>query len=172
MNERTGTNGVIPRAPAPEGEPAGLTALLRRLAEGRRIGVVDLLGMEIDEIEAGRVVFSCVMDERFSNPMGTVHGGIAATLLDSALGCAAQTVLGEGSAYTTVSLELKYLRPIAVDAGRLRAEGRVVHAGRRQVTADGALTDGTGRVLVTATTTCLVLTDPPLTSPQPEGAAS
>lgn len=157
--------------PAREAEPAGMEAFRRRLADGPSIGVVELLGMEIDELEVGRVVFTCVADARFSNPMGTVHGGIVATLLDSALGCAAQTVLDDGSAYTTVTLEVKYLRPIALDAGRLRAEGRVVHAGRRQITAEGALTDDAGRTLATATTTCLVLGSAVATTPAREAAS-
>jgi uncharacterized protein (TIGR00369 family) len=142
---------------APREEPAGLQALRARLSGGVPVGVAELLGMEVEAIETGRVVFACEAQDRFANPMGTVHGGIAATLLDSALGCAAQTVLPDGSTYSTVSLEVKYLRPIAVDAGMLRAEGRVVHAGRRQVTGEGTLTDDAGRVLATATTTCLVL---------------
>ena len=74
----------------------------------------------------------CDAKASFANPMGTVHGGIAATLLDSALGCAVQTTLDDGVAYTTVSLEVKYLRPIRVDAGELRAEATVVHTGRRR----------------------------------------
>lgn len=135
----------------------GLELLRDRLDGGIPVGVADLLGMRVEAIEHGFVSFTCGVDERFANPMGTVHGGIAATLLDSALGCAAQTVLADGLAYTTVSLELKYLRPIALDAGVVRAEGRVVHAGRRQITGEGTLTDEAGRALVTATTTCLVL---------------
>lgn len=147
---------VVP--PLPADAPAGLRLLVDALrGGGNRPGVADLLGMSFDTIEEGTVVFSAEANPSFSNPMGTVHGGIVATMLDSALGCAAQTVLGEGKAYTTVSLELKYLRSIALDAGRLRAEGRVVHAGRKQITAAGELTDETGKVLATATTTCLVL---------------
>lgn len=138
--------------------PAGLRLLVDGLRSGApRPGVAELLGMSFDLVEEGTVVFSAEANPSFSNPMGTVHGGIVATLLDSALGCAAQTVLGERKAYTTVSLELKYLRSIPLDAGRLRAEGRVVHAGRKQITAEGELTDESGKVLATATTTCLVL---------------
>jgi uncharacterized protein (TIGR00369 family) len=139
-------------------ETAGVTALRQRFANGPPVGVADLLGMRPVVVEPGTVVFACDADPRFANPMGTVHGGIIATLLDSALGCAVQTVLPDGTGYTTLSLELKYLRPVAVDAGELRATGTVVHAGRRQATAEAKLTDATGRVLATATTTCLVLT--------------
>ncbi len=139
-------------------EQAGLTALRDRFASGPSVGVADLLGMRPVVVEAGTVTFACDADPRFSNPMGTVHGGIIATLLDSALGCAVQTVLPDGVAYTTLSLELKYLRPVTVDAGELRATGTVVHAGRRQATAEARLTDEAGRLLATATTTCLILT--------------
>jgi uncharacterized protein (TIGR00369 family) len=140
-----------------EVESPGLAALRRRFAAGPPVAVADLLGMRPIIVEHGTVTFACAADPRFANPMGTVHGGIIATLLDSALGCAVQTVLEEGVGYTTLSLEVKYLRPVATDAGELRATGTVVHAGRRQATAEARLTDAAGRVLATATTTCLVL---------------
>ncbi len=138
-------------------EPAGLRQLRARLADGPPIAVAEMLGMRPAELGIGHAVFVADAKPEFANPMGTVHGGIAATLLDSALGCAVQTTLDEGVAYTTVSLEVKYLRAIALDAGELRAEAFVVHAGRRQATAEGRLTDRDGRVLATATTTCLIL---------------
>jgi uncharacterized protein (TIGR00369 family) len=138
-------------------EPAGLRLLRERFAEGPPVPAADLLGMRPAEVGVGHAAFVCDAKPAFANPMGTVHGGIAATLLDSALGCAVQTTLDEGVAYTTISLEVKYLRAIRVDAGELRAEAFVVHAGRRQATAEARLTDRDGRVLATATTTCLVL---------------
>jgi uncharacterized protein (TIGR00369 family) len=138
-------------------EPAGLRQLRARLTDGPPIGVAELLDMRPADFGVGYAAFVCQARPSFANPMGTVHGGIAATLLDSALGCAVQTTLDDGLAYTTVSLEVKYLRPIRVDAGRLRAEATVIHAGRRQATAEARLTDGDGRVLATATTTCLIL---------------
>ena len=119
--------------------------------------IATLIGFTLEEVESGRAVVALEADRRHANPMGTVHGGIAATLLDSALGCAVQTTLDDGVGYTTVSLEVKYLRAIRVDAGELRADAFVVHAGRRQATAEARLTDEDGRVLATATTTCLVL---------------
>jgi acyl-coenzyme A thioesterase PaaI-like protein len=117
-------------------EPAGLRLLRERFADGPPVGVADMLDMRPAELGVGRVAFVCEAQASFANPMGTVHGGIVATLLDSALGCAVQTTL---------------------DAGELRAEATVVHAGRRQATAEARLTDRAGRVLATATTTCLVL---------------
>ena len=138
-------------------EPAGLRQLRERFADGPPVAVADLLGMHPAELGVGHAVFVCDAKPSFANPMGTVHGGIAATLLDSALGCAVQTTVDDGVGYTTISLEVKYLRPIRLDAGELRAEATVVHAGRRQATAEARLTDRDGRVLATATTTCLIL---------------
>ena len=136
---------------------AGLEALKERFASGGPVGVAVLLGMHPVLVEEGTVAFACDAKPEFANPMGGVHGGIIATLLDSALGCAVQTVLPEATGYTTLGLEVKYLRPVAVDAGALTATGTVVHAGRRTATAEGRLTDASGRLLATATTTCLVL---------------
>lgn len=136
----------------------GLEALRQRFASGPLIGVAELLGMRPVLVEHGTVAFACTADARFANPMGTVHGGIIATLLDSSLGCAVQTVLPEATGYTTLGLEVKYLRPVALDAGELLATATVVHAGRRQATGEARLTDDRGRLLATATTTCLVLT--------------
>ena len=136
---------------------SGLDRLRARFSDGPPVGVADLLGMRPIEVEHGTVSFTCEASDRFANPMGTVHGGIIATLLDSALGCAVQTVLPDGAGYTTLGLEVKYLRPVPVDAGELRATGTVVHAGRRQATAEARLTDQAGRLLATATTTCIVL---------------
>lgn len=109
------------------------------------------------EVEKGRVVFEGQPGEEHYNPIGTVHGGYAATLLDSVLGCAVQTMLPAGTGYATASLELKYLRPLTRETGRVTAEARIVHAGRTQATAEARLTDGEGRILATGTTTCLIL---------------
>ena len=128
------------------------------MAERRRSsGLATLLGMETELVERGRVVFTFQASEQLANPFGTVHGGILATVLDSAMGMAALTAAPDGAATTTVALEVKYLRPVATDAGLLRAEGVVVHAGRRVVTADGRLVGGDDRIFATATTICLVL---------------
>lgn len=137
---------------------SGLDAVRSRLRDGPPVAVAALLGMRAVVVEHGTVTFACDADPRFANPMGTVHGGIIATLLDSALGCAVQSVLPANTAYTTLGLEVKYLRAVSVDAGELLASATVVHAGRRQATAEGRLTDRDGRLLATATTTCLVMT--------------
>jgi uncharacterized protein (TIGR00369 family) len=120
-------------------------------------GLAALLGIETDLVEHGRVVFTFQASEQFTNPFGTVHGGILATVLDSAMGMAALTAMPDGATTTTLALEVKYVRPVATDAGLLRAEGVVVHAGRRVVTAEGRLVGPDDRLFATATTICLVL---------------
>ncbi|MFJ3492007.1 PaaI family thioesterase [Streptomyces sp. NPDC086091] len=93
----------------------------------------------------------------FANPLGTVHGGIAATLLDSALGCAIHTTLPAGTSYTTLELKVNYIRAARTEGQRLTAEGTVIHTGRRTATAEGRVLDERGRLIAHATTTCLVM---------------
>jgi uncharacterized protein (TIGR00369 family) len=114
--------------------------------------------MSPTEAAVGRAVFEGEPGEEHYNPIGVVHGGYASTLLDSALGCAVQTTLEAGEAYTTLSLEVKMLRPITRETGRVRAEATVVHRGRRQATAEARLLAvDTGKVLASGTTTCMIL---------------
>jgi uncharacterized protein (TIGR00369 family) len=120
-------------------------------------GITGLLGMRLDEVGPGRAVFTLEPDDRMLNPIGSVHGGIAATLLDSCMGCAVHTTLPARSSYTTAQLNLHYVRGMRPGMGEVTATGTVVHAGRRQVTAEGRLVDGEGRLLAHGTTTCLVL---------------
>ena len=116
------------------------------------------LNMSIASVEAGRAAFEAEPGEEHYNPIGVVHGGYAATVLDSALGCAVHTTLAAGEAYTTLSLETKFVRPITRENERVRAAADVVHRGRRQATAEARLTDvATGKLLAHATTTCLVI---------------
>jgi uncharacterized protein (TIGR00369 family) len=92
------------------------------------------------------------------NPIGTVHGGVAATLLDTAMGCAVQTLLRSGDGYTTLDLSVRYLRPITVQTRTVVATGSVVHRGRRTATAEGDIVAAdTGKVLATATSTLLLV---------------
>ncbi len=110
------------------------------------------------EIEEGRVLFEGEPGEEHYNPIGVVHGGYAATLLDSALGCAVHTTLPAGVAYTSLGLEAKFLRPITRDTGRVLCEASVVHRGRRQATAEATLTTADGaKVLASGTSTCMIL---------------
>jgi uncharacterized protein (TIGR00369 family) len=111
------------------------------------------------EIEEGRAVFEGEPGEEHYNPIGVVHGGYAATLLDSALGCSVHTTLPAGVGYTSLGLEVKYVRPITRDTGRVICEAEVVYRGRRQATSEARLTaDGSGKLLAHGAATCMLLT--------------
>lgn len=116
-----------------------------------------LLGMEIQRVDPGHAVFAMDPGEHLYNPIGSVHGGMLATLLDSALGCAVHSTLQARVAYTTVDLNVTYLRPATRDSGRLTCEAEVVHSGRKIATARAQIVDVNGRLFATATTTCLIL---------------
>lgn len=116
-----------------------------------------LMGLWIDEVSEGRVVFAAEPSEYHYNPLGTVHGGVMATLLDSALGCAVQSMLPAGTSYTTLELKVNYLRPITVKTGTVYAEGKIIHLGGRIATAEGRLTDAAGKLYAHGTTTCIIL---------------
>src|SRR6185436_19020042 len=119
-------------------------------------GIGQTLGFELTEVEEGRVGFAATPTEASYNPLGTVHGGFIATLLDSALGCAVHTTLKPRLGYTTLELKINYLRPLSTAVGRIEAEGHVVRTGRRAAFAEGKVTDARGNVYATASTTCLV----------------
>lgn len=117
-----------------------------------------LMRMQPVDVEPGVVVFEGEPGEEHYNPIGTVHGGYAATLLDSVLGCAVHTTLEAGVGYTTAGLEVKFVRPITRDTERVRAVGEVTYRGRRQAIAQARLTDASGeRLFASATTTCMIL---------------
>jgi uncharacterized protein (TIGR00369 family) len=119
-------------------------------------GIGKTMDFRVAELEEGRVVFEGDPDERVYNPIGTVHGGYAATLLDSAVGCAVHSRLAAGQGYTTLELKVSYLRALTKDSGPVRAEGTVTSLGRRAAFAEGRLTDAQGRLCATATSTLLV----------------
>ena len=120
--------------------------------------IASLFGMEPVEVEEGRVAFEATPGREHYNPIGSVHGGFAATLLDSAMGCAVQTTLPAGAGYTTLELSVNYVRPMSVDTGAVRVEGTVVHGGRRMATAEGRLFSvESGKLLAHGKTTCLVM---------------
>jgi uncharacterized protein (TIGR00369 family) len=118
------------------------------------IGV--LLGFEPVEVEQGRVVFAVEPGEQHYNPIGTVHGGLAATLIDSATGCAVHSTLPAGVGYTSIDLQVRFVRPITRDTGRILCEGTVVHRGRRLATAEARVTAGE-RLLAHGTASVLIL---------------
>lgn len=117
------------------------------------------LGYDISEAESGRVVVTLIPDNTHLNPSGTVHGGLAATLLDSAMGLAIWTTLEKGLSQTTLEFKISLIRPITPDMGLIRAEGTVLNRGRRVGTAEGRITDERGRLLAHGTTTCLIFAD-------------
>lgn len=123
--------------------------------------IADLVGFTISEVEEGRVVFECVPAEYHYNPIGTVHGGLACTLFDSAMGCAVHTTLPAGTGYTTVELKVNFLRPITAGTGLLRCEGKTIHVGGRIATAEARLLDGSGKLHGHATTTCMIFRSTP-----------
>jgi uncharacterized protein (TIGR00369 family) len=148
-------------------DPARTRFLLRnrdgyeRLAAMKR-GEVDappavaLLGMNLDTLERGRTVFSLVADEMHENPMGTMHGGLVATLVDTAMGCAVASMLPTDASFTTLELSTKYIRAITTATGKIYAEGRVVHQGGRVASTDARVYDDSGTVYAHATSTCLI----------------
>ena len=110
--------------------------------------------------EAGAVVIHSVPGIRHYNPIGSVHGGYAAILLDSAMGLAVQTTLPAGTGYTTLEFKISFVRGMNKDTGKIRTEGKVLNAGRRVATAEARILDGKGRLVAHATTTCLVFEIP------------
>ena len=137
----------------------GLSGLdyMRAIAE-RRIPpppIAVLLGMGIADIQPGQVTFSLEVGEHLYNPIGSVHGGVFCTLLDSAMGCAVHSTLGRGQAYATLELKVNLVKALTVNTPSVVATGQVVSAGRRVVTASGEVTGPDGTLYAHATTTCL-----------------
>ncbi|MEU9024628.1 PaaI family thioesterase [Actinomadura sp. NPDC048394] len=137
-----------------------LKALINKGAE-EGYGIGALLGMAAEELEPGRVVFSLAPRTDFSNPLGTVHGGVLSTLLDSAMGCAVHTSLPEGAGYTTLELKVNFVRAVPLEGGRLTCEGTTVHVGRKVATAEGRIVNQDGKLVAHGTTTCMIF--PPAT---------
>jgi uncharacterized protein (TIGR00369 family) len=134
----------------------GLAQLRALIASGRKPGILTALDFDFIEADLGRAVFAGTPGEHAYNPIGTVHGGYAATLLDSACGCAAHSKLTAKQAYTTLELKVAYHKAITRDSGRLRAEGRIITMGRRAAFAEATLTDAAGKLYASATSTLLV----------------
>jgi uncharacterized protein (TIGR00369 family) len=114
------------------------------------------LGFDLVEIDRGRAVFAGETAEWQYNPLGTVHGGWAATLLDSALGCAVHSTLGSREMYTTLDLQVRFVRPVLASTGKVRAEASVLHPGKTVATAEGKLIGLDGKLYATATASCLI----------------
>lgn len=119
--------------------------------------ISQLLGFGVVAFGDGEATFEGVPDESVYNPIGLVHGGVVCTLLDSVIGCAVQTQLPAGVGYTSIDISISYLRPIHHDTGRITAIGRVTKPGRRVSFAEGRVLDANGKVLATATGSCLII---------------
>jgi uncharacterized protein (TIGR00369 family) len=148
-----------PAALAAAGRSMSGIDYLRALRDGRLPPppIAQLLGFTLVEVEQGLAVFECVPGEQHYNPIGVVHGGLAMTLLDSAMGCCVQTRMPAGGGYTTLEAKTNLVRAITDKTGRLRAIGKVVHLGSRIATAEGRLEDAAGKLYAHATSTCIVL---------------
>jgi uncharacterized protein (TIGR00369 family) len=158
--DRTRTvNWEDPRPPLAASRDLDGLAYLRALAAGEYPPppISRLMNFWLVSADPGEAVFECDPGEYHDNPLGMVHGGLACTLLDSVVGCAAHTTLPKGVGYTSIDLNVSYLRPIMSTTGRLRARGRVVKAGQRVIFAEGVLEDAAGRQLATATSSLLVI---------------
>jgi uncharacterized protein (TIGR00369 family) len=132
---------------------------LRAIASGDlpRAPIQDLLGFDLVEVDEGRVVFAAEPGEQHYNPIGVVHGGLAATLLDSAMGAAVHSTLPEGSAYVTLEVKFNLVRAITAETGRVLAEGRVIHSGKTVATVEASLRSAEGDALLAhGTSTCLI----------------
>lgn len=116
-----------------------------------------LLNFALLEVREGHAVFGVVPEEYHYNPIGVVHGGLAATLLDSAMGCAVQSKLPAGSGYTTLEMKVNFIRAMTSVTGQVRCEGKLVHLGRTTATAEGRIVDEAGKLYAHGTTTCLIL---------------
>ena len=118
--------------------------------------IAKLMGFHLAEVGEGFAVFECTPGEQHYNPIGVVHGGLACTLLDSCMACAVHTTLPKGTAYTTLEVKVNLVRPITGATGLLRAEGRVIHSGKRSGTSEGRLIDAAGKLYAHGTTTCMI----------------
>ena len=119
--------------------------------------IMRLLGYRLAQVGEGLAVFECEPGEQHYNPIGVVHGGIAFTMLDSAMGCCVQTMLPAGKGYTTLEMKANLVRAITLNTGPIRATGKVVHMGRQTATAEARLEDAAGKLYAHGTTTCIIL---------------
>jgi uncharacterized protein (TIGR00369 family) len=143
------------------GRLSGIEVLRKMMADGRGPPIAATLQFELAQVDPGRAVFRATPGPHAYNPIGVVHGGYAATLLDSACGCAVHSMLTAAQGYTTLELKVAYHRALTSDTGPVEAVGTVVSIGRRVAFAEAQLRDGKGRLLGSATSTLLVYELPP-----------
>lgn len=153
------TNWEDPHALAQAGRGLSGIEYLRKLI-ARELPpppIATLMNFNLAEISEGRAVFVCEPGEYHYNPIGLVHGGLAATLLDSAMGCAIHSMLPVGVSYTTLEINVNFIRALSADSGIVRCEGHAIHVGGRTATAEGKVFDARGKLCAHATTTCLIM---------------
>ena len=155
--ERANRYGVVPTESAKS--MSGLQ-LLTSIMEGTlpEPPIQQALDFRLVQVERGHAAFAGTPKFDYYNPIGSVHGGYAASLLDSCMACAVHSTLEAGLSYATLEIKINYVRAITSDAGELRAEGRVINSGKRIATAEGRLVDSAGKLYAHGTTTCLILT--------------
>ena len=145
-------------APGSLKEMTGLQALEMAFSNaGSAPSIGRTLNFSVAHVEHGRVDFEGEPNENHLNPLKTVHGGYAATLLDSCMGCAVHSTLPAGKSYTTLELKINYIRAMRPGIGKVRAIGKVIHAGRSTATAEGKLVDSQDRLIAHGTTTCIIM---------------
>lgn len=132
--------------------------LLRGIVEGRFPAppIAETLDFAVTEVDPGRVVFVGHPSTKHYNPSGTIHGGYAATLLDSAMGCAVHSLLAAGQGFTTLEIKVNYVRPMFDTTGAIRCEATIINLGKTVATAEGKVLDARGRLIAHGTTTCLI----------------
>lgn len=147
-----------PRAAAEAGRALSGLEYLQKIVAGElpRPPISALMNFGLVELSEGYAVFDVVPEEYHYNPIGVVHGGLAATLLDSAMGCAVHSTLPAGAGYTTLEFKVNFVRAITVETGRVRCEAKLIHIGGRTATAEGRILDEDGKLYAHATTTCLI----------------
>lgn len=147
-----------PKAIAEVGRGLSGLEYLRKFIAGElpRPPISALMNFGLTELSEGRAVFTVEPAEYHYNPIGVVHGGLAATLLDSAMGCAVHSALPAGVGYTTLEIKVNYVRAMTANTGTVRCEGKLIHLGGRTATAEGRVVDEDGKLYAHATTTCLI----------------
>ncbi len=148
-----------PRALAEAGRGLSGLEYLRKIVAGElpRPPISALMNFGIAELSEGRAVFTVEPAEYHYNPIGVVHGGLAATLLDSAMGCAVHSKLPAGVGYTTLEIKVNFIRAMTAETGRVRCEAELIHLGGRTATAEGRVVDEDGKLYAHGTTTCLII---------------
>ena len=147
-----------PRALAEAGRGLSGLEYLRKIVAGElpRPPISALMNFGLVELGEGYAVFSVEPAEYHYNPIGVVHGGLAATLLDSAMGCAVHSMLPAGAGYTTLEIKVNFVRPMTAGTGPVRCEAKLIHLGGRTATAEGRVVDRDGKLYAHGTTTCLI----------------